>query len=306
MRREHVASLAPLLAAVLWGGLYVVSAWGFESVPPLTLAFLRMIVASVVLLAVVRASKPRRSFSRREWASFGALGAWVAVSIATQYVGTALTSAGQGSLVTILTPVATLALGVTVLGESLSARGAVGMALATGGTLALVLTRSGSGVDAGGSLLGSALLVVASLTFAVYTVFGKPLIRRYSALEAATYATLCSVPLFAAFALGEFLLYPGAFDVRVTLRLVAAVGYLGVCGTAGAWYLWYKGMEYTDAGTIAVFFFAQPVVGVALGALLLGERVGWGLLVGGGAMFLGIYLASTAGSAGPSDGSATE
>jgi drug/metabolite transporter (DMT)-like permease len=300
--RGHVASVAPLLAAVLWGGLYVVSAWGFAAVPPLTLAFLRMVVAAVVLFAVVRATKPRRSFSRREWRSFAALGGWVAVSIATQYVGTALTSAGQGSLVTILTPVATLALGVTALGESLTRRGATGMALATVGTTSLVVARSG--VDAGGSLLGSGLLVVAGLTFAVYTVYGKPLVRRYSALEAATYATLCSVPLFALFALGEFLLVPGAFDVRVTLPLAAAVGYLGVCGTAGAWYLWYKGMEYADAGTIAVFFFAQPVVGVALGALLLDERVGWPFLASGGLMFVGIYLASTAGSADTPDGDA--
>ncbi|WP_254535347.1 DMT family transporter [Halomarina litorea] len=305
--RERVAALAPLLAAVLWGGLYVVSAWGFEAVPPLTLAFFRMVVASAVLYAVVRATKPRRSFSRREWVSFAALGGWVAVSLATQYLGTALTSAGQGSLVTILTPVATLALGVTVLGESLSVRGAAGMALATVGTFALVLARSGA--DAGGSLLGSGMLVVASLTFAVYTVYGKPLIRRYSALEAATYATLCSMPLFALFALGEVLFLPGAFDVRVTLPLVAAVGYLGVFGTAAAWYLWYKGMEYTDAGTIAVFFFAQPVVGVALGALLLGEQVGWEFLASGGVMLVGIYLASTAESpesAEPTEGPNTD
>ncbi|MFC5972724.1 DMT family transporter [Halomarina salina] len=288
---SRLAALAPLGAAVLWGLTYVVSAWGFETVPPLTLALCRMVLGGAVLLAVVRATKPRRSFSRAEWRSFAVLGAWVAVSIATQYVGTALTSAGQGSLVTILTPVFTLVLAVVAFDEALSRRGALGMALATTGTVVLVVGRSG--LDTGGSLLGSGMLVVAGVTFAVYTVYGKPLVRRYSALEAATYATLTSLPLFCVFALGEFLAQPGAFDVPVTPRLVAAVGYLGVFGTAAAWYLWYKGMEYVGAGTVAVFFFAQPAVGVALGALVLGERVGLPLLVGGSVMALGIYLAST-------------
>lgn len=280
---------------MLWGGLYVVSSWGFDAVPPLTLAFFRMVLGASVLLVLVGVSKPRRSFSRAEWRSFAVLGAWVAVSIATQYLGTDLTSAGQGSLVTILTPVFTLGLAVTVLDEALSRRGALGMALATVGTLVVVVGRSG--VDAGNSLLGSGLLVVAGLTFAVYTVFGKPLVRRYSALEAATYATLTSLPLFGLFALAEYLLRPAAFDVTVTPTLVAAVAYLGVCGTAAAWYLWYKGMEYVDAGTVAVFFFAQPVVGVALGAVLLGEPVGTAIFTGGGVMLVGIYLASTADSA---------
>nr|WP_267902924.1 DMT family transporter [Halomarina oriensis] len=165
------------------------------------------------------------------------------------------------------------------------------MTLATVGTVALVVGRSG--VDAGGNLLGSGLLVVAGGTFAVYTVYGKPLIRRYSALEAATYATLTSLPLFGAFALAEYLLRPAAFGFAVTGTLVAAVAYLGAFGTAAAWYLWYKGMEYVGAATIAVFFFAQPVVGVALGALVLGEPVGAPLFVGGTVMAVGIYLAST-------------
>jgi drug/metabolite transporter (DMT)-like permease len=57
----------------------------------------------------------------------------------------------------------------------------------------------------------------------------------------------------------------GAFvGVAVTPLLVAAVVYLGVASTALAWYCWYKGLEYTTAGTVAVFFFAQPVVGVSL------------------------------------------
>jgi drug/metabolite transporter (DMT)-like permease len=70
----RVALLAPLAAATLWGGLYVVSAWSFGTVPPVTLGFLRVVVGAVALLAVVRLTRPTRAFDRREAARFGLLG----------------------------------------------------------------------------------------------------------------------------------------------------------------------------------------------------------------------------------------
>ena len=58
-------------------------------------------------------------------------------------------------------------------------------------------------------------------------------------------------------------------------------------------YLWYKGLEYADAGTVAVFFFVQPLVGTLLGALLLNEPVGPEFITGGVVMAVGIYVVST-------------
>jgi drug/metabolite transporter (DMT)-like permease len=292
MRR--LAGLAPLAAAAIWGGMYVVSKWGFSAIPPLALTFLRVVLGAAILLAVVRASKPEREFSRADWRGFGVLAGWLTLSLASQFVGTDLTNASQGSLVTILTPVFTLGFAVWLFGEPLTPRRAGGTALALVGTLVVVAGRYDLRSLAAGDVGGVGLLVLAGVTFAGYTVWGKPLIRRYSALEAATYATTLSVPLFGLLALAEYLWWdPGLASVPLTLPVVAAVLYLGVVSTALAWYLWYKGMEYVDAGAVAVFFFAQPVVGTALGALLLGERIGAAFVVGGALMAAGVYRVAT-------------
>lgn len=92
----YLFALAPLAAAALWGGLYVVSKWGFDAVPPVTLAFLRVLVGGTALLVVIRTTSPRRQFSRRDLFGFAALGAILTASISTQFVGTALTTASQG------------------------------------------------------------------------------------------------------------------------------------------------------------------------------------------------------------------
>jgi len=112
----------------------------------------------------------------------------------------------------------------------------------------------------------------------------------------ATYSTVVAVPMLGVLALGELLVTGYAIEdlsLSPSLPLVAAVLYLGLASTAAAWYLWYKGLEYVDAGTVAVFFFAQPVVGTVLGVVFLDERVGGGFLFGGAVMALGIYVVST-------------
>ncbi len=82
-------------------------------------------------------------------------------------------------------------------------------------------------------------------------------------------------------------------SISVTDPLVAAVLYLGVLSTAIAWVCWYKGLERSDTGTVAVSFFAQPVVGAALGVVFLGESVGTAFLAGGGLLALGVSAVMT-------------
>ncbi len=284
----------PFMAASIWGGMYVVSKWGFASIPPLTLGFLRVVLGAAVLYAIVRIQSPTRSFSRREWVSFTVLGVWVAVTIATQFIGTDLTNASQGSLLTVLTPIFTLLLGITVLGETVNRRKLGGMGLAAIGTVVVLTGRYEFESLLDAHLLGVLSLLVAGLAWAAFTVYGTPLVRRYSPLETATYATITAVPMLGVLAAVELVLLEPGTVIPVTPGVVGAVLYLGVLSTAAAWFLWYRGVVNVPAGTVAVFFFAQPIVGGALGALLLGESLGPAFVSGGAIMGVGVYLVSTA------------
>ncbi|RLM70897.1 EamA family transporter [Halorubrum sp. Atlit-8R] len=287
---RYAFALAPLAAASLWGGMYVVSKWGFALIPPVTLGFLRVTLGAVALLLVVtaRGGPPP---SRGEWATFAALGGWVTLTVATQFVGTELTNASQGSLLTVLTPVFTVALGALVLGERVTGRKAAGMAVAGVGTAVVLAGRYDLAAVAAGNLLGVALLLLASAAWAGYTVWGVRAVRRHGALRAATYSSLASVPMLGALAAGElWVLGRSPADLPLTAESAGAVLYLGLASTAAAWFLWYKGLEYVSAGTVAVFFFAQPAVGAALGAALLGESLGSGFVAGGALMAVGIWV----------------
>ena len=293
MTRRGFAA-GPLFASVLWGGMYVVSKWGFESIPPVTLSFLRLLLGAATLLAVMRVASPARSFNRQEWRQFAGLGAMVTLTIVSQFVGTDITSASQGALLTVLTPFFTLLFGIVLLDEAAGGRKLVGMGLAALGTVYVIGAQYDLATISASNLTGVLYLLLASAGWAAYTVWGKPLVRRYSALETATYSTVLAVPMAAVLVPVELAFSDASLSgIVVTPLLIGAVLYLGVASTAGAWYAWYKGLEFVDAGTVAVFFFAQPVVGALLGAVLLDEQVGSGMAIGGVVMFAGIYLVST-------------
>ncbi|MFB6132801.1 MAG: DMT family transporter [Halanaeroarchaeum sp.] len=289
-------ALGPLGAAALWGGMYVVSKWGFSAIPPATLAFLRVGIGALTLYVIVRFTVGPRSFSRTDRRSFVALGFWVALTLVTQFVGTDLTNASQGSLLTVLTPVFTLLLGIAILDESLSGRKLGGMALAAVGTLLVATGQYDLARIGMGNALGLLALLVASFGWAAYTVYGAPLVRKYSALETATYSTIAAVPMLAVAAGVElWALGRSPLSLPVTPAVVGAVLYLGVASTALAWYLWYRGVRSLEAGVVAVFFFVQPIVGSLLGGYLLGESLGPLFVLGGAVMAVGVWLSSTAG-----------
>lgn len=291
--RRYAFAFGPLAAAALWGGMYVVSKWSFTFVPPATMGFLRVALGGLALWLGVRLTGRRTGIDRADWPAFVGLGGWVALTIATQFLGTELTNASQGSLLTVLTPVFAVALGASVLGERVTRPKAGGIVIAAVGTVIVIAGQYDLTTIAAGNAAGVGLLVVASFAWAGYTVWGVSVVRKYSALTAATYSTIAATPMLAVLAAVELaVLGRGIASIPVTAESIFATAYLGLAATAAAWYLWYKGLEFVSAGTVAVFFFLQPVVGISLGALLLGERIGSGFVVGSLVVVGGVWLVS--------------
>jgi drug/metabolite transporter (DMT)-like permease len=299
--RPYAFALGPLTAASLWGGMFVVSKWSFAFVPPVTMGFLRVAVGSLALWLGVHATHRHGSvggdqqpdIDRADWPAFVGLGGWVAVTIATQFLGTELTNASQGSLLTVLTPIFAVGLGASVLDERVTWRKGGGIALAAVGAALVLAGQYDLSTIATGNAVGVGLLIVASFAWAGYTVWGVSVVRKYSALTAATYSTIAATPMLAVLAAIELTVLGRPIgSIPLTVESIFATIYLGLVSTAAAWYLWYKGLEFVSAGTVAVFYFLQPVVGISLGALLLGEQIGTTFVVGSLVVGSGVWLVS--------------
>lgn len=308
------AGIDPLLASCLWGGMYVVSRAGFGLIPPVTLGALRVIIggAALTLALWLAARRNRRNpklvaptwTSGDRWRAV-ALGAIVAATIITQFLGTALASAHDGALLTTITPVFVVLLAWMLLSERPRWPLVLGMLLALVGVAIVVAAQTASdssGVsDSGVALLGDGLLLLSALCWALFTVVGTPLIRKHSALVAATSATRWSLLFMLPAAIIELALRDDWHTLRFTPGAVAAVLYLGLGATALAWFLWYRGIAQMEAGVASIYFFAQPVVGGLLAGLFLREALPAAFWLGGLVLAAGILVVAWAPSEAKAD-----
>ena len=276
------SALAALGAAALWGGMYVVSKDTFEEIPPVTLGALRLVLAGAVLALVLKARRRLRWPGDRRLFVAGML---LAGTLVVQFVGTDLATASEGALLTTTTPLFIVPLAWVFLGERPTTTTVAGIAVGMVG-VALAL---GGGVSFDRSPWGPILLLVSAAGWAGYTIASATSARRDGPLVAVTWATLIAIPIVAALSLLEVGRWRAApYTEAATL---AAVGYLGLAASAGAWYLWNRGVAGLPAAVAGAFFFVQPVVGGALARLLLGERLDLAFAGGGVLILAGVVLA---------------
>lgn len=275
------------LAAGIWGGMYVVSKYVLDYVPPLTLVVIRFIIAAVVL-GIIFYIKGHKRVAREDiklMAWLGFIG--YTVSIGAQFAGTWLSSAHMGAVITSASPAFIVLFGVLILKEKITWPKIMSLVVASAG-VAVVIGVGTHGLE--GSMAGNLFLVLAAISWALYSVMGKIATRKYSSLAVTLYASIFGIFFTLPLSLWELRHLPG--DPFASPLVIYGLLYLGVVSTAGAFYFWNKGFELMDASSAAVFFFVQPVLGSFLGWLVLNEHLETNFFIGGFMILLGVAITS--------------
>jgi len=264
--RRWLAMGALASAAALWGLMYVVSRVALQSVPALPLVVMRVVISLVCLAPfAVRARFWRVTPGQLAWLALIGLTGYTC-SLSLQFIGTALTSASLGSLITSASP-AFIVLFAALGGERPTLRATLALLLALGGVALIV----GVDVPVGVSLPGTLALVGAAVSWALYTVLGRRLARDVPLLTTLFWGLLIGGLVVAPLAAPQ---WPSLDQMRhYSPTLWLEILYLGAIAMALAFFLWNYGFAHLPSDVGAVFGLSQPLVGVALGAALLGERL---------------------------------
>lgn len=287
MSTRMLALLAGIGAAAFWGGLYPAIKVIMEVLPPFVLLAVRLLLALLMLWPFVE-HRGGVHWTRRTWMEVlgvGALGFGFALGV--QFVGTHLSTASNGALVTTATPAFVALFGALVLHEHLNRGQAAALLASTVGVL-LIIDPHQARLSA--MFWGNLALLLAALGWALYSVLVRWLTRRLDTLAVSWGAMLGGLPVvlpLAAWQSGQ-IHWEG-----LSWGVVAGVAYVAVFATALAMFLWNYAFAYLESGTAALTFFAQPVVGVLVGVLWLHETLTWSTGVGGLLVAAGIYLAAT-------------
>lgn len=279
--------IAGLSATSIWGAMYVVSKAVMAVIPPFSLLTSRLVLGALTLLIVAAIQKKLRITSRDFWQIIGVGFIGYGISLGFQFVGTDLSTAANGSLVTSATPAFVLIFAAIILREKITSRRLFALLIASLGVLAVIDPRSAQ-LDS--SLFwGNMSLVAAALTWALYSVLVGKVTKGVDVLIVSLLAFVGGMPTSIALSAWEISTLGLG---EITFGVIAGVFFIGIISTGLAMYLWNTAFALLDASLASLTFFAQPVVGTILGAIFLGEKITPLFIVGGVLIGIGLIIAS--------------
>ena len=271
--QEHLpARLWWVLAGltVVWGFNWTAMKVAIADIAPLTFRTLCLGLGSGVLFAFLRASGQPLAVPRDQWPrlvliAFFNITCWNILVV----FGLSELPSGRAAILAYTMPAWAIPLSVLLLGERLTARKLLGLALGMAG-MALLLWDEFHRIH--GAPRGALLVLCAALTWAVGTILQKRYpVRAPLAGFTAWLMLLGGVPIYAGALLFED--FSKLADVGLTSALGAAYNVL--LAFAWAHWAWIKLATSVSVTVFSLSMLVIPVVGVFSGILFLGERPGW-------------------------------
>ncbi|WP_433082614.1 DMT family transporter [Dactylosporangium sp. CA-052675] len=254
------------LAAVSWGlgGFVAAVLYDHSGLGPIAVTFWRY-AGGLALLAALRPFLRTATGRRAKPATRILNGLGMAVYQTAYYVAIALGGVGIVTVVTLGSGPILIAIGARLfLGERLGRAGSATVAASVAGLVLLVLRSPGAGPH---PLAGIAVALVSAAGYAAVTLLNRAQADDPfdSALSGFAVGVVALLPIAAV----EGLL-PRADGLGETVALLA---FQGAVPTALAYALFFRGLTVVRATTASVVALSEPLAAVALGALVLHERL---------------------------------
>jgi drug/metabolite transporter (DMT)-like permease len=258
-------TLAAILYVFVWAAAFVPSRVLAHSAPPLSILWIRFLIAGGLLFAGVHLARLPVPRDAGTWARLLLLGVLNnSLYLGLNYEALRHLSAGMGSIVASTNPLILALLAPWLLREPLTFRKLAGLLLGFAGVVLAMHSRAHTQEARVQDVLLSAAGVLA---FVFANILYKRMhIRPHPVVLNAAQLFLAGVALVpVAFAV------EGPPRIDWTFPVVASLAFLIVVLSIGASMLWFWILHHGEASRVSAFFFLTPVFGLLLGAILLGE-----------------------------------
>ena len=203
------------------------------------------------------------------------------------FKGVEHTQANTASVIMGLIVMAVAVLDFILFGKRLSTKAVIGVIAGFLGVSIVVSHGDPSELFVVGIGVGHVLLVGSALSWAVYSVAGRPLLREFPPILVTCCASVFGTLFLAPFALGNLAVVT---QVASDWRAVGLISFLGIFGSALGFLWYYQGVAKIGMVNTVIYVNLVPVFGVATAAFVLREIPDAGLVSGGLLVIAGVIL----------------
>jgi drug/metabolite transporter (DMT)-like permease len=266
-----------LFQQLVAGGTHIVAKALVHDVDPVRLTFLRSILAGILTIGILAVKDCRWRIERRDigkllWLSLLA----VPINQFLFFHGIHHSTAPNAALLYATTPVVVLILSRFILGEKVTWRKVLGVTLALLGVTSVIFEHGFYLTS--DYTYGNFILIAAVLAWALYTIYGKPMITKYGALYITSLTLGIGMLLYLPIGLG--------FSGDLSLDSLSPADWEGIAylviGTSFlGYYLWYFALARIEASKVATFSNIQPFLTTILAVIFLGQSISETFVIGG-------------------------
>lgn len=260
--------------SVLWGGSFFFNGVALRELPPLTLVFLRVAVAAMILLPVLRAYRIGLPKGLLDWQPFFAIALLNNVlPFSLIVMGQTYIPSGLASILNATTPLFTVLVMAAAGDEKLLLRRVAGVLIGLIGVIIL------HGQDLGfkNQGVGILLCLAGALSYGFSALYARRKLSNSPPLATATFQLLASSLMMAIVA--SVFERPWRVAMPGTTTWLAMAGLAGL-STALAYIVFFQILRRSGSTNVMLVTLLIPVTAILLGYLVLGESISWRETIG--------------------------
>ncbi len=285
------AKSALLTACLFWAASFIATKIALDSVPPITVVSLRLIVSALCFILWIYIKGENFSIFKRsnlfQLALLSIFGTGLHYGIQT--IGLQYTTASKGGVYAVTGPITILIIAAVFLKEKVTLRKGVGVGIALLGVIIVMGFDTIIDFDLKGNLLGDLLVLISIVMWGIFTVMGKSITSRMSALQMTAAITI----------IGAVYMIPAAIvELNITGFAVSSIKseawlsifFLGITCSFLATLLYVYALSMSESQKVGAYLYTIPLMTQVIAFLVLKESIGISLLAGSFIVISGLYL----------------
>jgi drug/metabolite transporter (DMT)-like permease len=261
--------------SVLWGGSFFFNGVALRELSPLTLVFLRVALAAVILLPVLRAYRIGLPGTFATWRPYFAIGLLNNVLPFSLIVtGQVFIPSGLASILNATAPLFTVLVMAAAGDEKLLMRRVMGVLTGLIGVIILRGQNLGFGTGEG---IGIVLCLLAAFSYGLAALYARRRLSDSPPLATATFQLLASSLMMAVVAAA--IERPWQLPMPGVTTWLAMIG-LAALSTALAYIVFFQILRRSGSTNVMLVTLLIPVTAILLGYLVLGEHISRREIVG--------------------------
>jgi drug/metabolite transporter (DMT)-like permease len=290
MEKNHFnyISLLLIIIAFIWAGSFIVVDATLKQIQPISIAFLRFLIATPFMIFSIIILRKYQKIKLRDLHYFIILGlTGVAFLYIFQYLGIERTTPSTSAVLINTNVLFILLFSAIFLRENITKIRIIGIIMSFTGVIFVLLAQMHNEniIFDKIFLIGSILIILSAICWAIYSIIGKKLMEKYNSLLVITYAfiigTLCFLPFIGNSIIIEIrnVNFSGWLYIIYLSIICSVFGYIG----------WYYAIDKIEASKSAVYLNFIPLFAIIL-SFFYGEKITIFFILGAILIIYGVYL----------------